>query len=183
MIRLILEIMIIQNHNHNHNQNLIEFFQKIYHEGLKMNDKDISDQKLFNNYIREYFPTNKYITILDRVLWNAFPIIEDIRYKYMMGYTIGDEIMNSSHIVHFAGIYGGASQEKGFTEPVSMLVVYRELIIRQISFLLTLSYEATLSLGLTWEKTQVNVHRKLTIVKKYESMKLTLDECISRVDF
>ena len=167
-------VMILQNHHL-----VTDFLHKIYEEGMKIKG-DISDQKLFNLYIRDFFPTNKFLTLLDRVKWNAFPMIEDDRYKFM-GHILGDEVTNTSYIIHFAGIYGGASQEKGITEPVAMLVVYKELVTRQIGFLSTLSYEATQTLGLAWEKAQVNVNRKLSIVRKYEMTKLTLDECISRV--
>ena len=97
-----------------------------------------------------------------------------------MGFSLGDERNGSTYIVHFAGTYGGATQEKGTIDPLAMLIVYKECVRRQMSFLSTLSYEAALKLGLPWEM-RVNVHRQLAITKKYETMYLARNECISRV--
>ena len=167
-------IMLLQNH-----PLVIHLFDKIFEEGMRKRD-DVSDQRIFNAYMKDFFPTKKHITVLNRIKWNAFPRIDDSRYKFM-GHVLGDEKDNVTYITHFAGTFGGATQEKGFTEPVAMLIVYKELLLRHLKFLSTLSYDATQRLGLSWEKGHLNTPRMLSIVKKYQSTKLMLEECISRV--
>ena len=89
-------VMIINN-----NEKTLQLFKKIYEQGLQMSQQSVSDQKLLNIHIKEVMHYNDDILVLDRVKYNAFPLVSD-RLYLDMGLPQGDET-SDSRVVHFAG--------------------------------------------------------------------------------
>jgi lipopolysaccharide biosynthesis glycosyltransferase len=78
-----------------------QLFETIFREGLLQPQADVSDQRLLNKHIWRMLDSSE-IALIDRVRFNAFPVITDSRYR-SMGLPVGDEDRKSL-LVHFAGI-------------------------------------------------------------------------------
>ena len=147
-----------------------EFFQKIYTEGRK-NEADVSDQELFNRFVHTYFDEKNFL-VLDRSIYNAFPLISDKRFRAMHPFlSFGDEKNGSTLIVHFAGIFGGSTEEKGKADPLALLLMYKEVVERHSNFLAKLSIDHRSILGI--DENFAN--------KRYGSSKDLLKNCVETI--
>lgn len=94
-VRLNTGVLLIKN-----SPVILELFETIFREGLLHPQTDVSDQKLLNKHIWRMVDASE-IALINRVQFNAFPIVTDSRYRGM-GLPVGDETGNSL-LVHFAG--------------------------------------------------------------------------------
>ena len=157
-------VMVIRN-----SRESVDFFGKIYDEGAK-SGMDVSDQVLFNRYIHEYIK-ERSLYVFERSIFNAFPSISDTRFRAMHpSLPIGDE-RNSSLIVHFAGVFGGSTEEEGEADPLALLLVYKELLERHNEFITKFSESHMLVLGID----------KTFIANKYSGARAVLKECIDSI--
>lgn len=164
-------------------------FTDIFTRGLKLPQNEVSDQRLFNAVAHSHLVPGSELLTIDRVKYNAFPLVSDDRHK-AMGFPPGDETQDS-HLLHFAGkrdraepsrsmhdwnannelfiragAFGGALQESGKTDLLALLLVYREMVNRHNAFL-------SLSAGLIIDK-----HRP---VIKGRAGEKYLNQCIDEV--
>jgi hypothetical protein len=93
--RLNTGVMLIQN-----TPATLRLFETVFQEGLRQPQEVVSDQKLLNKHIWRILPRAE-VELIDRVKYNAFPVVSDGRYRDM-GLSQGDETKESL-IVHFAG--------------------------------------------------------------------------------
>lgn len=128
----------------------------------------LSDQILFNYHVTATNSSSHDIKNFSRILYNSLPTMDDSKpYWNLLGLKNGDEDHEKSHIVHFAGIYGGANQESGIEDPVITLLIMKSVVLRHLNNIQTSNEKSS--------QYFIDSKRSITIL---ESMLHLLNTCI-----
>jgi len=118
----------------------LESDQKVFNQQIQCNSSNKTESTP-NSIFLPCILSNKIpinIVNVSRLYFHTFPQLPQPWQQ--MGLPNGDEELQVSQIVHFAGVYGGISIENGHPNYIATLIAIKGFIDRHIKFLGTIPY-------------------------------------------